>query len=352
MTERDRALSNAARLLHIGANKGQEAALYSSLSIQAWHVEAIPAVFAQLQTALEPFSDQIPLNRCLSSREGEVITFHVASNGGQSSSMLNLGRHQFAYPSVTYTESIELTTSTVDGMLRDGDIPSDIDFLLIDAQGAELKILEGAKQFLSQGKLKHALIETAVDPLYNEGSTYLEVASFLRDYGLYLRDVAFNNHGWADAFFQTRFWYTEPPKAKTIGTTGTNIAPEARCTQSSSWQNGFSVERMSGIKTGKYCFHTEREHEPWLKLDFNDVRAITEIVVYNREDACQSRAFNLNIYASEGNGTWRLIHENAAPYGGIYTDPLSVKCEINAKQLLFKLRDNNFLHLDQVEVYS
>lgn len=350
MSTRDEALFSTSRLLHVGANEGQEANRYSSLGIQAWHVEAIPTVYSKLQAALEPFPDQIPLNRCLSSIEGAVTTFHIASNSGQSSSMLSLGRHEFAYPSVTYTESIELTTSTIDGLLRDGDIPCDIDYLVIDAQGAEQLILEGAKHFLSQGRLKYALIETAVEPLYDQGSTYLEVASFLRNYGLYLRDVAFNNAGWADAFFQTRFWRPEPPKP--IATTGINIAPKAICTQSSSWLNRPCLERMSGNRTGSYSFHTELEHEPWLKLEFQDLCDINQIVVYNREDTCQSRAFNLNIYSSVDNCNWTLVHENSAPYGGTYTDPLNVMCAIKAKQLLFRLRGTDYLHLDKVEVYS
>ncbi len=352
LMDRDTALANTSRLLHIGANKGEEASFYSSLGIEAWHVEAIPEVCEQLTANLAPLPNQWPLNRCLSSKEGEIVEFNVSSNDGLSSSLLDLGRHEYAYPFVSYTRKVQLTTSTVDGMLRDGDIPSDIDFLRIDAQGAELLILEGAKHFLSQGKLKYALIETAVDPLYANGSTYLEVAGFLREYGLHLRDTAFNDHGWADAFFQTAYWSQEPRQTIQLATQGINIGPEAVCTQSSSWDNRYSVERMAGIKTGRFSFHTMLEHQPWLKMAFDDLREINEIIVYNREDSCQHRARNINIYASTDGDTWDLIHENSTPFGGVFSDPLRVTCALQAKYLLFKLRDNTYLHLDQIEIYS
>jgi FkbM family methyltransferase len=349
MTNRKAALSRTTKLLHVGANKGQEAATYSSLGIQAWHIEAIPEIYKELVKALKPFPDQYPLNKCLSSSEGVLADFNISSNGGLSSSLLGLGRHEYAYPSVRYTEKIQLRTSTIDGMMRDGEIPGDIEYMLIDAQGAELMILEGAKHFLSQRKLKFALVETSIEPLYQGGAHFLDVASFLRDYGIYLRDVAFNNRGWADAFFQTCYWPSKPP---ITGVTGSNIAPDAICTQSSSWGKASCVERMSGIKTGRYCFHTALEEQPWIKMEFDHPRDISKILVYNREDCCQNRAFNLNIYASCDGEKLELIHENSAPYGGITSGPLHVECNVMAKSLLFRLRDRSYFHLDQIEIIS
>lgn len=120
--------------------------------------------------------------------------------------MLELGRHCKAYPSIFYEQTISLTTTTVDRLIAEGVIPSDIDFLVIDAQGAELLILQGAKSLLSSGSLKGAMIETAVEPLYDEGATYIDVSSELKSYGLYLGEAAFNLDGWCDAIYAKKYW--------------------------------------------------------------------------------------------------------------------------------------------------
>jgi len=62
------------------------------------------------------------------------------SNGGQSSSIFSLGRHAIEYPSIKYTNTIKLTTETVDNLVDSGKIPKSINFMAIDIQGAEILV--------------------------------------------------------------------------------------------------------------------------------------------------------------------------------------------------------------------
>jgi FkbM family methyltransferase len=193
------------KLLHIGANTGSESAYYSSHGIEAWHVEAIPDVYEKLVATCSRHSDQHPIQACLSSKAGDRIPFNIASNS-YSSSMLALGRHQEAHPSIHYVQSIELVSTTIDELAASGVIPSTIDFLVIDVQGAEKLVLEGAAQWLRSANLKGALVETSVEPLYEGGATYLEIGALLRSFDLHLCECSFNLNGWCDALFARRYW--------------------------------------------------------------------------------------------------------------------------------------------------
>ncbi|MFM7266166.1 MAG: FkbM family methyltransferase [Cyanobium sp.] len=192
-------------LLHIGASTGTECAYYSSHGIEAWHVEAIPEVYAQLQAACSRQRQQHALQACVSNRPGEPIRFNIASNSF-SSSMLGLGRHQEAHPTISYVRTVELTTTTVDELAARGLIPASVDFLVVDVQGAEKLVLEGAEQWLRSANLKGAQIETSVEPLYEGGSTYLEIGALLRCYDLFLCECSFNRNGWCDALFSRKYW--------------------------------------------------------------------------------------------------------------------------------------------------
>lgn len=344
------AIAKSKKLLHIGANTGQEAKLYHDLGVKCWHVEAVPDLFYKMKDNISCFPDQIPINCCLSSHEGEVVTFNIANNGGQSSSMFELGRHSSAYPLVQYTDAISLTTSTVDRLIEQEVIDPDLDFLLIDAQGAELKILQGATSLLDSNSLQFALIEVAIEPIYEGGASFIDILNILYQHHLYLREAQFNELGWTNALFQRAYWPTKPPTAY-FETARTNLATSAHLISSSECVVP-TPSAFSGKPTGSFSFHTQKEFQPWCKLCFDDALDIEQIIVYNRCEAATERAYELNIYYSVNDNDWSLLHENNEPFGGVdWPGPLSVEAKIRAKYLLFRLRNQDFFHLDQIMVY-
>ena len=202
----DYGIPKPCRLLHIGANGGQEASYYEAHAIQAWHVEAIPELFQTLKAHCQQFKHQTPILACISDEPGKEVVFHVASNSGLSSSLLGLGRHAVANPSITYVRSINLASATIDSLIESGVLPSEIDFLVLDVQGAELLALKGAQGLLASGSLRGALIETSVHPLYEGGSTYLDVSALLQRHGLYMCEAIFNKNGWCDVIYGRQYW--------------------------------------------------------------------------------------------------------------------------------------------------
>jgi FkbM family methyltransferase len=194
------------KALHIGASFGQEASLYQALDIETWHIEAIPDVYESLKKNLSEMRKQHPVKACLSSSSGLSTKFYVANNEGMSSSLLALGRHKLEYPSIEYVNEIAITTETVDSLIKKGIVDGDIEFILIDAQGAEHLILEGATSLLKKTHLKGLIVETAVVPLYEGGSTYIDVATLLAMHDLHLQQAVFGEQGWTDAIFLRPYW--------------------------------------------------------------------------------------------------------------------------------------------------
>lgn len=344
-------LANSSKLLHVGANTGQEAQLYDQLGLVVWHVEPVPEIYAKLKENIASYANQIAINHCLSSSIGEMISFHVANNEGQSSSMFELGRHRSAYPMVDYMHTLKLKTTTIDDLIERNIVDSDIDFLLIDAQGAELKILQGASRLLSSGFIKYVLVEVGIRPLYDGSASFVDVLTYLERHDLFLRDASFNDQGWANALFQTRYWPIASP-ADSLGDRGVNIERNASVELSSSCVIPAPL-RIQGGPTGTFFFHSSLESRPWIKLSFPDFVNVGEILVFNRCDAARERAYDLNVYASMDGEQWDLIYENFAPFGGIdWPGPLSVKKDLRLRHIMLRLRGGNYFHLDHIMVFA
>jgi FkbM family methyltransferase len=112
-------------------------------------VEPIPEVFARLSSKIARFSKQRAIQTLLTDREDQEYEFHVASNSGASSSILDFDQHKDIWPEVTFERTISLRSKTLVSLVRDEGIDiDDYDALVIDTQGSELLVLEGAEPIL------------------------------------------------------------------------------------------------------------------------------------------------------------------------------------------------------------
>ncbi|ELS33691.1 MULTISPECIES: FkbM family methyltransferase [Pseudanabaena] len=84
--------------------------------------------------------------------------------------------------------SFEVDTITLDQFCQDEGI-SEIDFLQIDVQGADLDVLEGAKNILSHSTLA-VQIEVEFSHLYTNQPLFADVDTFLRKYDFTLFDLS------------------------------------------------------------------------------------------------------------------------------------------------------------------
>lgn len=188
-------------VLHLGASTGQEAEAYHRNGVKRviW-VEAVPSVFEKLRKHVARYSD-IALEACLSDVDDGIVMFHVASNDGQSSSLLEFGTHSVEHPSVTYIDDIQLTTSRSDTLLQKfGIVLGEGCFLNVDLQGAELLALKGMGRLLE--KFRWAYIEVNEKELYVGCPLVNEIDDYLATFGFKGKETKMTDFGWGDKFYE------------------------------------------------------------------------------------------------------------------------------------------------------
>lgn len=186
-------------VLHIGANIGEEIPEYHKIGIKKMiFIEANPNIFQVLQKKASRFPDIECHNVCVSDVDDQEVIFHIANNGGQSSSFLELGTHIEMHPDVKYIKDIKMKTVRVDSLLPD--IDKDIDFLNIDLQGAEGHALRGMGDILNQ--FKYLYLECNITEVYKGCMQLPEMDEYLLDFGFHRVEVFFpGNCTWGDCFY-------------------------------------------------------------------------------------------------------------------------------------------------------
>lgn len=145
-------------VLHVGANTAEEAPVYDQLGIkkQIW-IEGNPETFLKLKANVNYNPQAVALNYVIGD-ENRPVTFHIANNGSQSSSVLELGTHKQQHPDVHFIWDIQTTMHRIDSLGLDLD---GVDFLNIDLQGAEMLALRGMGDLLNQFKWAYLEVNKA-----------------------------------------------------------------------------------------------------------------------------------------------------------------------------------------------
>ncbi|MEW6712513.1 MAG: discoidin domain-containing protein, partial [Candidatus Riflebacteria bacterium] len=140
----------------------------------------------------------------------------------------------------------------------------------------------------------------------------------------------------------------------------TNIAIRKHAFQSSfsRWSTpDESSAAIDGVKNGDFSFHTEKEACPWWQVDLGKVYAISSIVVYNRgveNSELADRAKSMAAFISRDGMNWQKVHNEGKSFGGVLDKkPLRIETGKNlARFVRLQLTEENYFHLDEVEVYS
>ena len=175
------------QVIHIGAHQAQEALIYDRYEFDTvlW-VEALPGVAAATSKLLGNFPRQHIVQAVCWSTYGIEIPFHV-SKGEFSSSALPMKLHRLIWPGSGMTETINLESETVDRLTQGLER---ISLLNIDVQGAELEVLNGARDALS--KTEFLFLEVAVRELYAGQGLLQDINKYLNDSGFGLIEYEIN----------------------------------------------------------------------------------------------------------------------------------------------------------------
>lgn len=177
-------LKNSMGVIHIGANEGGEAGRYASYGLAVLWFEPIPDVYGTLVKNLKTYPNQTAINGLVTDKDGETYSFNIASNNGASSSILDFADHSKinGWESVHYTHSLDIKGFTLPTHLKRAGVgASDFDALVMDTQGSELLILQGALPIIRN--FKHIVTEVPDFNAYQGCPQLDEIKAFLRRNG-------------------------------------------------------------------------------------------------------------------------------------------------------------------------
>ncbi len=177
-------------ILHIGAHHGQEAENYHKSGARVIWFEGMPDVFETLGHRIKSYPNQTAILAVLGDST-RLVNFKVTDNEGQSSSVFSLAKgHRF--PTKVVSE-ISLQMKRLDEILTAQDL-ADFSHWVVDVQGAELIVLQGAGDLLNNCYTLD--VEVSTYETYMGGAKFEELDSFLRKRGfIALWEFAKNSHG-------------------------------------------------------------------------------------------------------------------------------------------------------------
>jgi len=187
---------SARNIFEIGACEGEDTTKYARLFPRArfWVFEPLPSNFSKLQVMLSHHPEIGAEAFCLalSDRSG-TATFHVSSTaaarssvkkaqGGHRSSSLLPPRDEkpAALEWLEFSEVIVVQTETLDNFCAMQGI-TQIDFIHMDVQGAELKVLSGATRMLP--RIRAIWMEVAFEATYEGQPLELEATRWMAEQG-------------------------------------------------------------------------------------------------------------------------------------------------------------------------
>jgi hypothetical protein len=125
-----------------------------------------------------------------------------------------------------------------------------------------------------------------------------------------------------------------------------------------SWSGDPTLEATGGNDgrlNGSCGFHTDFETNPWWQVDLESICGITSILIYNRINF-KSRCIDFDILSSLDNRSWTMAcsKRDGRTFGGLDGFPFSATFDppLRGRFVRVQLAGNNFLHLDQVEIFG
>jgi FkbM family methyltransferase len=187
-------------ILHIGADECQEKNMYNTVGFTDDNIIWIEGNSETVNRMKLQYNDKLKIfDALISDVDGDERDF-IITNNNQSSSILELDIHLKEHPQVFEVRRYKKNTITVETLLKQNNIDiSNIEFVNIDIQGAELMALKGMKNILKHAK--YLYLEVNEKHLYKNCPLIGELESFLKEFNFERKMIDMTCHGWGDAFY-------------------------------------------------------------------------------------------------------------------------------------------------------
>jgi FkbM family methyltransferase len=170
-------------IVEAGAHKGKDTLRLSKTWPKGFvHAfEPVPELFAKLVTTTKKRQNITSYPFALSDNSGKTGIFISGGISDGSSSLLKPQEHIKLFPDVTFDSFIDVESITLDEWALKYSVQN-VDFLWLDLQGMELKVLKSGTKLLKNVRVLYtevSLVETYKNaPLYPEFRDWLEDRGF------------------------------------------------------------------------------------------------------------------------------------------------------------------------------
>jgi FkbM family methyltransferase len=186
-------------IIQVGANTGQELHQLVRYSNNIYLFEPLKSAYSILLEKSVKYKTVKTYNFALGDIYG-IETLNVTeNNNGASSSMLKPTLHKEYFPEIQFNTLEEVIINRFDQINEN----FDANFLIIDVQGFELKVLKGFGRKLKN--IEFILTEYSLEPLYEDSVLIYDLDDFLNKHG-FIRYKTFptSNKPQGDAFYKRK----------------------------------------------------------------------------------------------------------------------------------------------------
>ena len=185
-------------VLHIGAHECEELPFYEEMGVPKENVIWIDGNRDKVAWAQRRNIPNV-YRALITDEDDKEIEFHITNNG-QSSSILELGTHQYHHPHVHFIETRQEKGITIDTFFKRNHLDmKQYDFWNFDIQGAELMALKGATEALSYPKAIY--LEVNTEEVYKGCGLLEDIDRYLGLYGFQRVLTNITEFNWGDALY-------------------------------------------------------------------------------------------------------------------------------------------------------
>lgn len=184
-------LQSIKTIFDIGANVGQTALQFRNMFKlgTVYSFEPISRTYQQLTTNVQGDPGIKPYNIGFSDKSGQFKVFLQKDSG------LNSINEKINTPNDSGQHTEEIAISTVDEFCSTHNIQH-IDLLKTDTEGIDLKVLQGAENLISKGKITYILVEIGFNEDNPRNTPFEDVRKHLYQRGYKLRGIYDQSDYW------------------------------------------------------------------------------------------------------------------------------------------------------------
>ena len=181
-------ISESDGILHFGAHRGKEAAVYNWFNKKVLWIEANPLIFEDLNDNVKLYHEQNALNLLLGDINKKNVDFYLSNKDSSCSSIFDLSNEVkvgklWKEHDVRMINKIKLDMIRFDDAVTEYNINlKDYNHWLVDLQGSEIQFLKGAVKSINY--CRSIMIEISKKKFYTKDSTtWDELKKFLLEKG-------------------------------------------------------------------------------------------------------------------------------------------------------------------------